>query len=131
MKVRHLIATAAAVTAVGTAAAAAPAAFATDGSVHNGWGYTLYTDYSPDDEYKVCDTAADGMSAVGWIEVRNADGTWYEYSHLRAAGNGTCASNDVNIIDSKEDRQVKVVVCRKNYPDGPLRDCESRIFSGA
>lgn len=36
--------------------------------------------------YTVCDTAKDGMSAAGWIEVRQANGSWYKHPVIKATG---------------------------------------------
>jgi len=113
-------------TGASPAMAASATAYSTDAgtrgaSTHFDDGENIYT---------VCDRDADGMRAVGWIEVRQADGSWNKFPKIEALGDGNCVSNKAYII--REDAAVMIKACRKNG-DGAdrLRDCGSDTVSGS
>jgi hypothetical protein len=108
---------------------AAPMASAALPSVSNGYGHLTFNDDG--DSYTVCDDNADGMSAIGRISVKQADGSWNDFAWVAdqdGAGNG-CNGNNVDII--REQADVKLTICRKDYSaGGPIRDCAYRVISG-
>jgi hypothetical protein len=114
---------------------AAPMASAALPQVSNGYGHTSFNDDG--DSYTVCDDAADGMSAVGRISVKQADGSfkpfaWVYDSDGTGDGDGDgkdCGGNNVDII--RESATVRLTICRQDLSDnGPIRDCANRDIAG-
>ena len=82
------------------------------------------------DIYTVCDEDADSMGAVGWIDVRQADGSWKSFPKVYVGtGNGTCKGNNTDIL--RESAQVKIHACRQNGSTGTPQDCGYIIVSGS
>lgn len=80
------------------------------------------------DKYTVCDWSDDGWLAVGWIEVKQADGSWRQFpKETVVGGDGHCNPKDVEVLS--ENAPVKVWACLK-VPAGAQFDCENEILSG-
>lgn len=48
--------------------------------------------------YTVCDTAQDCMSVAGWIEVRQANRSWYKHPVIKVTGGtGECVRKNVDV----------------------------------
>ena len=109
------------------AGGAAPAA-AASGYVTSPGGKTTFNDSG--DIYTVCDTAKDGMSAVGWIEVRQANGSWYKHPVIKATGGkGDCVRKNVDV--KREKAQLKIVSCRQDIgAGGGIYNCYRAIIPG-
>ena len=108
------------------ALAASGTAYSTDGGTRG--ASTQFNDNG--DSYRVCDLDGDYMRAVGWIEVRQADGSWKKFQKVEAAdGVGDCNGNDVDIL--RETAQVKIVACRQNGAFATPQDCGWIIISGS
>lgn len=91
-------------------------------------GASTYYDDGPD-SYLVCDEDGDYMGAAGWIEVRQADGSWSRFAKKYAGGGvGDCTGNNVDV--TRENAQVKIVACRQNGPDATPQDCGYIIVQG-
>lgn len=115
--------------ALGLSVATTPLAYANSGTFTMWYGHISYNDSG--DSYTVCDDLADGMSAVGWISVRQANGSWNAFAKItdsNGAGN-SCAGNNVDVI--REGADVRLSLCRQdNSVGGPRRDCSSEVISG-
>lgn len=131
MRARKLIATAGLASGIlllgnVPAMAASGTAWSTDAGDRG--ASTYYNDNG--DSYKVCDEDADYMGAVGWIEVKQADGSWNKFpSRYAGDGNDTCNGNNVDIL--RESAQVKIVACRQNGPYASPQDCGYIIVPGS
>lgn len=108
----------------GPAAAESGSVLTTDGGATG--GRTSFEDLW--DRYKVCDLDEDGMRVVGWISVKQADGSWSPFARLEAVGSGNCASRDVDV--TREEADLMVVACRQNGASAPTQDCGTKILAG-
>ncbi|SCL36946.1 hypothetical protein GA0074692_4501 [Micromonospora pallida] len=108
------------------AMAASGTAFSTDAGAAG--ASTRYNDDG--DIYTACDLDADGTGAVGWIEVRQADGSWNKYPERYVGGGaGSCSEYNANI--ARESADVRIVACRQNGPTANPQDCGRHIVPGA
>lgn len=82
------------------------------------------------DKFTVCDLEADGFRAVGWIEVRQADGSWNKFPKEEAVnGVGHCNPKDVEVV--REAADLKVVACVQNGAAGTPFNCNTKILAGS
>lgn len=128
MRVRTMIATVALVggfTALGTSQAGAESgtAYSTDGGTPG--ASTYFND--AEDRYRVCDREVDGWDAVGWIEVKQADGSWKRFSKVYARG-GACVPHDTEVL--REAADMRVWACLSTDPIAGLYACGSRLLQG-
>ncbi|WBB77373.1 hypothetical protein O7606_13815 [Micromonospora sp. WMMD882] len=89
------------------------------------------TQYKDDgDIYTVCDRDADSMGAVGWIEIKQEDGSWNKFREVYVGGGaGACEGNNVDV--NREGARVKIVACRQNGSTGNPQDCGRVEVPGA
>jgi hypothetical protein len=110
---------------VSPAMAANGKAWSTDGGDR---GASTYYDDGPD-EYTVCDEDGDSMGAAGWIEVKQANGSWNKFPTKYAGGGvGDCTGNNTDVL--RESAEVKIVACRQNGPTATPQDCGYIIVQG-
>jgi len=82
------------------------------------------------DKFIVCDLLADGYRAVGWIEVKQADGSWNKFPKEEAVnGAGHCNPKDVEVLSEAAD--LKVVACVQNGAAGNPFNCNSKVLAGS
>ncbi|WP_163998490.1 hypothetical protein [Pyxidicoccus caerfyrddinensis] len=81
------------------------------------------------DIYTVYDLDSDNEGVVGWIEVRQADGSWKAFARVYVGtGYNTHKGNNVDVV--REGAQVKVVACRQNGSGGTPYSCGTAIIAG-
>jgi hypothetical protein len=114
------VATAAAVLAVASPAAAADGTAAAAGSAAE----TRYQDHTGhrDDIITITDTARDTHGAAGWIEVQQADGSWNKLPKIYVGG-GVGSSTQVHQDVIRELARVRVVSCLQDGPGGSPYNC--------
>jgi hypothetical protein len=105
--------------------AASDTAYSTDGGTRG--ASTYYNDNG--DSYTVCDRSGDYMRAVGWIEVRQEDGSWNRFAKVEAVGEGVCNGNNVDVI--RENADVRITACRQNGAFAQPQDCGWKIIPGS
>lgn len=105
---------------------AATPALAGDGVARaaGGAAETWYRDYTglTDDLIVVTDRVKDGHGAVGWIEVKQADGSWNRFPKIYN-GKGYQTSVSVRQDVLREAAQVKVVSCLQDGVGGSPWNC--------
>ena len=105
-----------------TASAASASAFAANGNAE-----TVY--YDNGDWVVVCDMERDRHGAMGWIEIRQANGSFRAFSHIYAgSGKGHCAKVHQDVL--REASLVKVVSCLVDGPHGRPFSCGHQYVKG-
>ena len=90
-------------------------------------GHTYFEDRI--DVYTVYDDDADSEGVVGWIQVRQADGSWKSFERLYVGtGAGTSRSAYHDII--REQATVRIWACRQNGPTGTPYSCGTADVPG-
>ncbi|MEP6631307.1 MAG: hypothetical protein ABJA89_12600 [Lapillicoccus sp.] len=85
---------------------------------------TWYRDYTgfTDDLIVVTDRLKDSHGAVGWIEVKQADGSWNRFPKIyNGKGYNTSVSVRQDVL--REGAQVKVVSCLQDGVGGSPYNC--------
>ncbi|MCW2809749.1 MAG: hypothetical protein JWP57_4668 [Spirosoma sp.] len=91
-------------------------------------GHTSY--YDATDIYTVYDDDADSVGVVGWIEIKQSDGSWRPFPRVYVGtGNGTQRSNYKDVV--REAATVRIWACRQNGPDGYPFNCGRADVSGS
>jgi len=106
-----------------------PAA-AADGYVYAA-GYAALTVYHDSgDQIDVVDNARDGEGAVGWIAVKQADGTYKSFSHIY---NGKGFGEKITVTQDvlREASEYRIVSCIQNGPYGSPYNCGTKYYSGS
>ncbi|RKH69207.1 hypothetical protein [Corallococcus aberystwythensis] len=81
------------------------------------------------DIYTVYDLDSDNEGVVGWVEVKQANGTWKAFARVYVGtGYNTSKGNNVDIV--REGAQVKIVACRQNGSGGTPYSCGTAIIAG-
>ncbi|CAA9232732.1 MAG: hypothetical protein AVDCRST_MAG41-1073 [uncultured Corynebacteriales bacterium] len=127
MRLSRIITTIA-VTAGASIALAGPA-MADSGEVYSvgAAAKTIFNDQN--NVVSVWDRAADSHGAVGWIEVRQADGSWNRFPKVyNGNGNGTYVAQQFDI--ARESAQLRVVSCLQDGANGTPYSCGSAILNG-
>lgn len=128
MRTRAIIATIG--LAFGLVLFGASPAMAASGSVESVGGGARTTFDDSVDKFTVCDLLTDGFRAVGWIEVKQADGSWNRFPKEEAVnGAGHCNPKDVEVL--REAADLKVVACVQNGAAGNPFNCNSRVLNGS
>lgn len=105
-------------------------AAAADGKVWaaNDAAYTYYTDKG--DYVTVCDRAPDGHGAVGWIAVRQSDGSYKNFPRVyQGNGDGHCAIVSQDVL--REGSPIKIVSCLIDGPNGTPYGCGTKYIQGS
>ena len=90
-------------------------------------GHTYFDDRI--NVYTVYDDDEDGEGVVGWIEVRQANGSWLAYERVYVGtGNGTSKSAYRDI--TREEADVRIWACRQNGPGGTPYSCGKAVVPG-
>ncbi|PRY55681.1 hypothetical protein BCF74_12265 [Knoellia remsis] len=127
MKIRNVI-LAGAVAAGGAVGFAGPAA-ADSGQVYSVGAAAVSIFNDQNDVVTTCDRARDGEGTVGWISVRQADGTWNAFPRVyNGGGVNTCRSGDFNVL--REAAPVRLYSCLQNGPSGRPYSCGVATLNG-
>jgi hypothetical protein len=105
------------------------AAFASDGEAWAADHAAVTYFFDSGDFVTVCDMAYDHHGAVGWIEVKQADGSYNAFPHVyEGDGYKTCTQvvQDVR----REAATVKIVSCLQDGRYGRPWNCGFRYVSG-
>lgn len=124
------LASAALVVSTASVAAFAPAARAESRSATAADGAAQTTYFDDRDNVEVCDFVSDHHGAIGWIEVRQANGTFKAFSRVYN-GNGArrgCITVHQDVL--REASTVKVVSCIVDGPHGRPFNCGQQYASG-
>ena len=121
---------------LGSIGALAPTASADSGGAHavrrDDGNYRATTYYQDDgDKVTVCDVnGADHHGAVGWIQVRQADGHTYKKfpSVYDGRGSGSCVSVVQDVI--RESSVVGIFSCYQDGPSGEPWGCGATFVNG-
>ena len=125
MKKRSLLAATAAACAL---VFVAPSAQAATGVVFGAGGFTSYHDDG--DQVQVYDTETDTHGVAGWIEVKQADGSWKKFPKIYVGtGSGTLVIVTQDV--SREAADVKMVNCLQDGQSGAPWNCAFKIISGS
>ncbi len=126
MRTRAIIATTG--LACGLVLFAASPATAASGTAWSGEAARTRFDDSVD-KYEVCDLADDEKKAVGWIEVKQADGSWKQFpKEVVVGGIGHCNPRDVEVL--REDAPLRVYACLKTAAGAQI-NCEHTLLDGS
>ncbi|TQK70653.1 hypothetical protein [Nocardioides sp. SLBN-35] len=115
-----------------TSLLAASPATAASGSVDaiGGGARTWFGD--ADNIVIVSDRLGDYHGAVGWIEIKQADGSWNQRPATRiyvGAGEGSFQSIPVTV--NREAADVRLVSCLQDGASGSPWNCNRKIISGS
>lgn len=106
---------------------AAPAAQADTGVVFGAGGFTSYHDDG--DKVQVYDTEKDSHGVAGWIEVKQANGSWKKFPKLYVGtGRGTLVIVTQDVV--REGSDIKMVNCLQDGRSGTPWNCAFKIIRG-
>ena len=106
---------------------AAPSSQADTGVVFGAGGFTSYHDDG--DKVQVYDTEKDSHGVAGWIEVKQANGSWKKFPKIYVGtGVGTLVIVTQDVV--RESADVKIVNCLQDGQSGQPWNCAFDIISG-
>lgn len=91
-------------------------------------GSTAY--YDAFDQVEVCDRLKDAHGAIGWISVKQADGSWSNFPRVYEGGgvnHCTLVSQDV----IREFASIRIYSCWVDGAFGTPYNCGSKVIDGA
>lgn len=116
------------VATAGVVAFAGPAA-ADSGQVYSVGAAARSIFNDQNDVVTSCDRSADGHGSVGWISVRQADGSWNPFPHVyNGGGSGTCRSVDFNVVRERAD--LRLYSCLQDGSSGRPYSCGVATLDG-
>ncbi|MEO7235564.1 MAG: hypothetical protein ABIW80_09325 [Lapillicoccus sp.] len=104
-------------------------AFASNGTAYAADHAAITYYFDSGDYVTVCDNDIDSHGAVGWIEVRQADGSYHAFPHLYE-GDGYNHCTQVVQDVQRETATVKVVSCLQDGRYGRPWNCGFVYVSG-
>ncbi|WP_019146665.1 hypothetical protein [Aeromicrobium massiliense] len=104
---------------------------AASGGVDNPTGGARTYFHDDQDIVIVSDRAGDTHAASGWIEIKQADGSWVRRpgTPIYVPGEGNFQSIPVNV--QREAADVRLVACLQDGQNGQPYSCGRRIISGS
>lgn len=105
------------------------AAYANDGTAYAADHAAITYYWDRGDYITVCDNAYDSHGAVGWIEVRQADGSYRAFPHLYEGGGYKHCTQVVQDV-LREGSTVKVVSCLQDGRYGRPWNCGQVYVAG-
>jgi hypothetical protein len=105
-------------------------ALAADGYVYAAGYAALTTYHDVGDKIEVTDNAKDGEGAVGWIAVKQADGSYKDFPHVyNGYGFGQTVTVTQDVV--REASEYRIESCIQNGPNGTPYNCGFKYYSGS